>query len=236
MLVFDPVAQLIVFPVFHIRSSSMSMLEINNILKLLIPNFVMMVSFFRQCLSFTIFCYLWLCNIASVFLFGFIIAYLFLYIVVFFFFGCFHFLCCNGVRIQFISLRWLIQDIYLPLYIYCVPISNDHPIFFFILLLCFSLKFFSRITSPFVSIIIYTSLSNLFIRPVYQTSFQASLLGQFIIPVYYTSLSDQFIKPVYQSSLSEQFIRTVYQTSLSSQFIIPVYQASLLEQFIRPVY
>ena len=45
----DPVAQLFVFPAFRVHSSSMIVLEINEILKLLIPNFVMMVSFLQRC-------------------------------------------------------------------------------------------------------------------------------------------------------------------------------------------
>ena len=45
-LVFDPVAQLFVFPSFHILSSSMSMLEMNNILRLFIPNFLWWSCFF----------------------------------------------------------------------------------------------------------------------------------------------------------------------------------------------
>ena len=79
-LVFNPVSQLFVFHEFHVCSSSMSMLEINKILELLIPNFVMMVLFLLQCLSLAIFWSLWICNIASVFLFGFIIDDLFSYI------------------------------------------------------------------------------------------------------------------------------------------------------------
>ena len=42
-LVFDPVAQLLVLPAFYVCSSSVSMLEINYILELLIPKLVMMV-------------------------------------------------------------------------------------------------------------------------------------------------------------------------------------------------
>ena len=66
-LVFDPVAQLFVSPAFHVCSSSMSMLEINEILELLLPNFVMMVSFLWRFLSLYIFWSLWFFNIASVF-------------------------------------------------------------------------------------------------------------------------------------------------------------------------
>ena len=53
-LVFDPVAQLFVIPAFHVRFTSMSTLEIKDILELLMPNFIMMVSFIRRCLSFAI--------------------------------------------------------------------------------------------------------------------------------------------------------------------------------------
>ena len=68
-------------------------------------------------------------NIASVFLFIFIIAYLLLYIVVLFLFGCCHFWWRNEVLFQFISIRWVLQDICLILYIHCVPISKNHQMF-----------------------------------------------------------------------------------------------------------
>ena len=54
-LVFDLVSQLFVFSEFHVRSYSMNMLEINEILELIIPNLVTMVLFLRRCLSFVIF-------------------------------------------------------------------------------------------------------------------------------------------------------------------------------------
>ena len=79
-LIFDPVAQLFVFHAFHVLSSSMSMLDINEILDLLLRNFFMMVLFLWRCLFFAIFWSLWIYNIASVFLFWFIISYLLLYI------------------------------------------------------------------------------------------------------------------------------------------------------------
>ena len=44
-LVFDPVAQLFVFPAFQVHSSSMSMLKINEILEILIQKFVVVVYF-----------------------------------------------------------------------------------------------------------------------------------------------------------------------------------------------
>ena len=59
-LVFDPVAQLFVFPAFHVRSFSMSMLEIKEILELIIPIFLMMVLFLLRCLSSAIIWFLWL--------------------------------------------------------------------------------------------------------------------------------------------------------------------------------
>ena len=52
------------------------------------------------------------CDIASVLLFIFIIAYLFLYIIVLFLLLCCQFIRCNEVWVQFICLRWLIQDIF----------------------------------------------------------------------------------------------------------------------------
>ena len=67
VLVFDPVAQLFVFPAFQVCSFSMSMLVINKILELLIQNFVMMVLFLQRCLFFAIFWSLQICNIASLF-------------------------------------------------------------------------------------------------------------------------------------------------------------------------
>ena len=79
-LVFDPGAQLFVFPSFHVHASSVRKLEINEILEILLPKFIHMVSFLVQCLSFAIFGSIWLCNIASIFLLIFNIAYLFLYI------------------------------------------------------------------------------------------------------------------------------------------------------------
>ena len=53
-LVFDPVSQLLVFPVFCVRYFFMIMLEINDILKLLIPNFFVMVYFLWGYLYFAI--------------------------------------------------------------------------------------------------------------------------------------------------------------------------------------
>ena len=44
-LVFDLVSQLFVFSEFHVRSYSMNMLEINEILELIIPNLVTITSF-----------------------------------------------------------------------------------------------------------------------------------------------------------------------------------------------
>ena len=157
------------------------------------------------------------------FFFRFIIACLLLYIVVFFLFGCCHFLRRNEVWVQFISVSLLLQCIGSLLYIHCVPISNDHPIFsslygYFFNKMCF--------------LILKNFVSLSFIRPFYHTS----LSDQFIIPVYHTILSDQFIRPVYHTSLSYQFIIPVYQDILSDLFIIPVYKTSLSAQFIRPVY
>ena len=65
------------------------------------------------------------CNIASVFLFIFIIAYPFLYIVLLLLFGCFNFIQRHKVWVQFISVRRILQDIGLLLYIHCSPRSND---------------------------------------------------------------------------------------------------------------
>ena len=78
------------------------------------------------------------CNIASV-LFRFIIAHLFLYIVVLLLFRFFYFWRCNKVWVQFFSAKRVLQDIGLRLYIHCVTISNKPP-FPPILLLCFSIK------------------------------------------------------------------------------------------------
>ena len=69
-------------------------------------------------------------NMLSMLLFRFIIAYLFLYIVILFLFGCCQFWQRNEFRVQFISARWSIQDIHLPLYIHYVPIPNNHPNFY----------------------------------------------------------------------------------------------------------
>ena len=69
------------------------------------------------------------CNIVCVLFFVFITAYLFLWIVVLFLFGCFHLQQRNEVWVRFISIRWVIQDIGLLLYIHCVPISNNQPNF-----------------------------------------------------------------------------------------------------------
>ena len=44
-LVFDPVAQLLVLSAFHVRSSSTSMLEIDEIFEFLLPNLFIMVLF-----------------------------------------------------------------------------------------------------------------------------------------------------------------------------------------------
>ena len=108
-LVLDPVAQLFVFPEFHICSSPMSMLEINDILELFISNFFMMVLFIRRFLFFAIICSLLNFNIAPLFLFRYIIDYLFLYIFVLLLFGCCHFWWRNEVWVQFILVRWLLQ-------------------------------------------------------------------------------------------------------------------------------
>ena len=77
---FQPSSSMFFFSAFHVRYSSMNLMEINYILKILIPKFIMMVLFLRRCLSFAIFWSLRLCNIASLFFLIFIIAYLFLYI------------------------------------------------------------------------------------------------------------------------------------------------------------
>ena len=61
------------------------------------------------------------CNIAPVLLFRFIISYIFLYNVVLFLFGWFHFWWRKKVWVQVISVRWVIQNIGLLIYIYCVP-------------------------------------------------------------------------------------------------------------------
>ena len=53
--VFRPSSSFFVLPAFHVRSSSVSMFDINKILKLLIPNFFIIVLFLRLFLSFTIF-------------------------------------------------------------------------------------------------------------------------------------------------------------------------------------
>ena len=158
-LVFDPVSQLFVLPVFHVCSYSMIMLEINNILEILIPKFVMTVSFLRRCLLFTIFWSIWLCNIVSVFLFRFITAYIFLYIVVSFLFGCFHFIWRNEVWVHFISVGRLVQGIGLLRYIHCIHISNNHPHFSSLYCYVFQYNLFSHIKSLCVSIIYQTSLS-----------------------------------------------------------------------------
>ena len=44
-LIFDPVAQLFVLPELHVRSSSTSMLEIDEIFEFLLPNLFIMVLF-----------------------------------------------------------------------------------------------------------------------------------------------------------------------------------------------
>ena len=120
----DPVSQFFVFHALHVHSSSMLMLKINEIPKLLIPNFVMMVLFIQQCLSFAILWFIWLCNIASLFLIRFIISY----IVLFLFRFC-HFLQRNKILVRFISERRLLQYIGLLSHIHYVPISNNHPNF-----------------------------------------------------------------------------------------------------------
>ena len=61
------------------------------------------------------------CNIAPVLLFRFIISYIFLYNVVLLLFGWFHFWWRKKVWVQVISVRWVIQNIGLLIYIYCVP-------------------------------------------------------------------------------------------------------------------
>ena len=123
---FNQVDQLFVYPVFHVRSFSMSMSEINNILELLIQNFVRVVLFLWRPPSFAIFWSIWLCNISFAFLWGLSELTSLIYLFCF----C-HFLQCNEVWVQFIYLRWVLQDIGLLLYIHCVYIRNDHLFFGF---------------------------------------------------------------------------------------------------------
>ena len=53
-IVFEPVAQLFVFPTFHVCYYTMRKLKIKEILKLIILKFVIMVLLLRKCLSFNI--------------------------------------------------------------------------------------------------------------------------------------------------------------------------------------
>ena len=83
----------------------------------------------------------YLSNIASIYLFRFIITYLFLNIFVWFLFGCCRFQQHNEVWFQFISVTRVLKYIGLILYIHCVPISNNHPNFYLLHCYIFSIKF-----------------------------------------------------------------------------------------------
>ena len=64
----------------------------------------------------------WFCSDLSLLNFYYIFIYIFL-------FRCCHFLRCNEVWVQFISIRGLIQYRGLLIYTHCVTIPNDHPNF-----------------------------------------------------------------------------------------------------------
>ena len=108
-------------------------------------------------------------NIASIFLFRFIITCLYLYIVVLLLFRFCHFLWRNEVWVQFISVRWVLKYFFYFLISIFFLYQTITLIFFHCAIMFFSQKK-SRITSLSVSIIIISHPFFMKNRWLYQSN------------------------------------------------------------------